>query len=155
MSDEVEALTDFRAPFVPKPSTDTWPIGHNLYVGPHPDLVGIPADVRHVVSLCPWTPFPSGPNLKSHLIVPMLDSDNADLSMLEAVAEYVVAAKQDAPVLVHCEAGLNRSCLVVARVLMLEGYSATSAISILRKLRHADALFNVSFVRALEALDSA
>jgi protein-tyrosine phosphatase len=45
-----------------------------------------------------------------------------------------------------CQAGLNRSSLVVALVLLKEGYSATDAIDLIRKKRSKYALFNTYFV---------
>ena len=45
-----------------------------------------------------------------------------------------------------CQAGLNRSSLVVALVLLKEGYSATDAIDLIREKRSKYALFNTHFV---------
>ena len=52
----------------------------------------------------------------------------------------------------RCAAGLNRSGLIVALVLMLDGYSADDAIALIRKKRDRNALFNLDFVRKLKAL---
>ena len=52
----------------------------------------------------------------------------------------------------RCQAGLNRSGLVIALVLMLDGYSADDAISLIRAKRDRNALFNLDFVRKLQAL---
>jgi protein-tyrosine phosphatase len=46
----------------------------------------------------------------------------------------------------RCQAGLNRSSLVVALVLIKEGFSADEAIELIRTKRSAHALFNKSFV---------
>jgi Dual specificity phosphatase, catalytic domain len=48
-------------------------------------------------------------------------------------------------VLVRCQAGVNRSGLVTALVLMLEGYSAESAIALLRARRGSVVLCNEEF----------
>jgi hypothetical protein len=45
-----------------------------------------------------------------------------------------------------CQAGLNRSSLVVALVLLKEGYTATEAIGLIRQRRSPYALFNNHFV---------
>jgi hypothetical protein len=45
-----------------------------------------------------------------------------------------------------CQAGLNRSSLCVALVLLKEGYTATEAIALIREKRSAYALFNDHFV---------
>ena len=52
----------------------------------------------------------------------------------------------------RCAAGLNRSGLIVALVLMMDGYSADDAISLIRVKRDRNALFNPDFVRKLKAL---
>jgi hypothetical protein len=48
--------------------------------------------------------------------------------------------------LARCQAGLNRSSLVVAMVMLLEGFSAEEAIDLIRARRSVDCLFNQSFV---------
>ena len=45
-----------------------------------------------------------------------------------------------------CQAGLNRSSLCVALVLLKEGYTATQAIALIREKRSDYALFNSHFV---------
>lgn len=52
----------------------------------------------------------------------------------------------------RCQAGLNRSGLVIALVLMMDGYSANDAIALIREKRDRNALFNPDFVRKLQAL---
>lgn len=50
----------------------------------------------------------------------------------------------------RCQAGANRSGLVMGLVLMIEGYSATEAINLIRRQRGQQALFNQNFVKCLE-----
>ena len=52
----------------------------------------------------------------------------------------------------RCQAGLNRSGLIIALVLMIDGYSADDAIALIREKRDRNALFNLDFVRKLQAL---
>ena len=52
----------------------------------------------------------------------------------------------------RCQAGLNRSGLVIALVLMMDGYTADDAIALIREKRDRTALFNLDFVRKLQAL---
>jgi len=54
-------------------------------------------------------------------------------------------------VLIRCQAGLNRSGLVMALVLMREGFSAQEAIDLIRAKRSEIALFNKTFERWLIA----
>lgn len=51
----------------------------------------------------------------------------------------------------RCQAGANRSGLVMGAVLMIEGYTATEAINLIRSKRGPHALFNDHFVRYLES----
>lgn len=53
--------------------------------------------------------------------------------------------------LARCQAGLNRSSLIIALVLLLEGYSSQEAIELIRARRSEDALFNKSFVAFIHA----
>jgi hypothetical protein len=66
----------------------------------------------------------------------------------------VTARRKTGPCLVHCQAGLNRSSLVVARVLMLEGATADEAIGLLREKRSPACLCNPAFEEWLRARDS-
>jgi hypothetical protein len=54
--------------------------------------------------------------------------------------------KQGKSVAGKCQAGLNRSSLIVALVLLKEGYTATEAIDLIRQRRSEYALFNSHFV---------
>jgi hypothetical protein len=53
-------------------------------------------------------------------------------------------------VLVRCQAGLNRSGLVLALALMIEGYSAQEAMTLLRLRRSEHVLCNRQFERWVE-----
>jgi protein-tyrosine phosphatase len=48
-------------------------------------------------------------------------------------------------VLIRCQAGLNRSGIITALVLIREGYSAREAIDLMRAKRHSLVLFNEDF----------
>ena len=52
-------------------------------------------------------------------------------------------------VLIRCQAGVNRSGLVMALVLMLHGYAARDAIALIRQRRASAVLSNRHFVRWL------
>jgi hypothetical protein len=60
--------------------------------------------------------------------------------------------KSGEKVLVRCQAGLNRSSLILALVLMLDGKTAEQAIELMRTKRHEKVLFNPHFVEWLLAL---
>lgn len=76
---------------------------------------------------------------------------------METVSGLVDAAHADwlrgRRVLVRCQAGLNRSGLVTALILMKEGYKAREAIDLLRDKRSEWVLFNRTFEAYLLSLD--
>ena len=79
--------------------------------------------------------------------VPDASITNIDLQRLRQAAEFGYARwKAGDRVLVRCQAGLNRSGLVSALILIKDGATPEEAINIIRKHRGEDALFNTSFV---------
>lgn len=82
--------------------------------------------------------------------------DLLDKSELFATARFAYDEwKRGKRVLVRCQAGLNRSGLVMALVLMQDGYTAEQAITLIRKKRNEYALFNKDFENFLKELDPA
>lgn len=69
-----------------------------------------------------------------------------DRAWLESIADTVLALSRLGPVLVHCQAGLNRSGIVVALALMRDGMSSNEAVALIRRQRDATCLCNSSFV---------
>ncbi len=73
-----------------------------------------------------------------------------DLNAFKRIAVMAHADwKRGERVLLRCQAGLNRSSLILALVLMIDGYTAQQAIDLIRDKRHAKALFNPHFVEWL------
>lgn len=80
-----------------------------------------------------------------------------DADLAEEDAHRVIAIARQAHrawtsgerVLIRCQAGVNRSGLVSALVLMLEGYSPEAAIELLRQRRGRRVLCNADFERWL------
>ena len=81
----------------------------------------------------------------------MEDFDTADL--LDIVTITHRQWKAGKQVLVRCQAGLNRSGLVMALVLIREGYTADDAIDLIRMRRGSAALCNHQFVDWLRQVD--
>jgi protein-tyrosine phosphatase len=76
---------------------------------------------------------------------PLLDLDRVELGeTADRAAELVTAGKR---VLVRCQAGYNRSGLVVALTLIRLGYTADAAVALIRERRSPHALFNEHFQR--------
>ncbi len=74
-----------------------------------------------------------------------------DLDRLRHAVEFGYQRwKSGDRVLIRCQAGLNRSGLVTALILMKDGLSAQDAIDLIRKQRHTDALFNQNFLYWLQ-----
>ena len=69
----------------------------------------------------------------------------------EALTTRAEAMLTDGPVLICCTAGINRSPLIAARVLMRQGRSADEAIALLRERRHPIVLCNPTFEAWLRA----
>jgi protein-tyrosine phosphatase len=57
----------------------------------------------------------------------------------------VNSCRGSGPTLVHCQAGLNRSSLVVVRALVLDGMDVDTAIAVVREKRSPVCLCNPSF----------
>jgi len=70
---------------------------------------------------------------------------------LEQIADYAYRDwKAGKKCLIRCQAGMNRSGLMVALILMREKMSADAAISLIRKKRSNYALDNAHFVQYLK-----
>ena len=88
-----------------------------------------------------------------HLVLEVPD-DILTAGQIRAVEHFAAAAALDFAagkrVLVRCRAGMNRSGLVVASVLIRSGFSPDDAVAIIRRRRAAGALNNEHFVAYLE-----
>lgn len=140
-------MTPFDVPYMTQ-------IDGNLWQGGCENGLVLPKFIKHVVSLYPWERYTVKHELSSFLEVRMYDSTEQTFEQVEELARWVAERVVDAPTLVHCQAGLNRSGLVAARVLMLEGMSADEAIAKLRERRSQACLCNPAFVRHLRELDN-
>ena len=78
--------------------------------------------------------------------VPDASITDIDLDRLRQAVEFGYDRwKQGDRVLVRCQAGLNRSGLVLALILIKDGKTAEEAIALIRQNRGEDALFNNDF----------
>jgi len=86
----------------------------------------------------------------------ILDGTMSDFN-LEDIRSVVVSAHGDwkagKRVLIRCQAGINRSSLVMALLLIRDGMSAKAAIDVMRSKRGAAVLANSHFVDWLTQLD--
>lgn len=122
----------------------------NLYVGGCRDGVRLDDDWQTVVSLYKWERYAIGPQTE-RVEVTMYDAGEVpDPEQLHELADGVVAAlSRGGKVLVHCQAGLNRSNLVAALALIKLGRTPADAIALLRERRSSVVLCNRAFFRWL------
>jgi predicted protein tyrosine phosphatase len=137
--------TPFDVPFISH-------IEGNLWQGGCANGMILPHFIRHIVSLYPWEQYKGHDDLLSALSVVMYDAEDQAFEQVEALAFWVSTCMDAAPVLVHCQAGLNRSSLVAARALMLRGRSADEAIALIRQQRSPACLCNTAFEDYLRSL---
>lgn len=121
-------------------------IEDNLYVGGCIDGVRLDDDFQTVVSLYRWERYALGPDTE-RVEVEMYDAGVVpDENQLHELADTVVAAlERGGKVLVHCQAGLNRSNLVTALALIKRGRTPSEAINLLREKRSPVVLCNQAF----------
>lgn len=127
----------------------------NLYVGGHSDRADLGDFFSHVFSLYVWgRPYVTHESTK-HASVKMFDSPTEDTSLVEDLVEQVVEALEEGGnVLVHCQAGINRSNLTAALVLRKwKGLTSAEAIAMLREKRSPLVLANRGFEDYLLSLD--
>lgn len=120
-------------------------------------------DVIQGVNMTPWnftSPFfeslvcmyvyanPSGPYVREQRFgIADAELDEAIKPEILRLADWLHAEwKSGKKVAAKCQAGLNRSALIVALVLLKEGFAAVEAIELIRTKRAKQALFNPDFV---------
>ena len=117
----------------------------------------MPEEIKHVLSLYKWEHYTIGHQVGRLLTVEMYDSLDQTLEGIDELARWVNSARADGPTLVHCQAGLNRSSLVIARALMLSGEaeSGREAIDVMRSQRSPAVLCNPTFEAWILSFDEA
>ena len=131
-------------------------ITDNLYVGGHADRLSLGDFFSHVFSLYVWgRQYPTHEDTVHHSLT-LYDSPDESLDEVNDFVDLVVEAlERGGNVLVHCQAGINRSNLVAALALRRwKGMTSAEAIALLREKRTPLVLANVGFERFLNSLDS-
>lgn len=107
----------------------------------------LPEFITNVLSLYKWEEYTINHKMGRMLTVEMYDSVDQDTSQVEELAVWVNEARKLGPTLAHCQAGLNRSSLVVAKALLLSGEVANGpeAVELIRSKRSAACLCNPAF----------
>lgn len=106
-----------------------------------------------ILNLYRWEDYEVPPTTERHT-VEMFDGEHIDADQVDNLAHLVTTwLKNGNVVLVHCQAGLNRSSLIVARVLMLHYQkTADEAIDLIREKRSPQCLCNDHFRQWLKGL---
>lgn len=128
----------------------------NLYVGGHSDNADLGDFFTHVFSLYVWGKQYATHVDTKHASVRMFDSPDEDVSLVDEIVDEVVEAlKEGGNVLVHCQAGINRSNLVAGMALRKwKGMASHEAVDLLRRRRSPNILANRSFEKYLLGLDN-
>lgn len=130
-----------------------WMGGHEYIAGDGTSIRAIVTDEFDVVYSLTYKEGYGPASGVEHHVLRVPDGELTSQQILD-VEEFAALAASDYAagrrVLVRCWAGMNRSGLVVAEVLIQSGYSAADAIAMIRKHRSPGALNNASFVAYLE-----
>lgn len=122
-----------------------------LWQGGCEDGLVLPRFIDHVLSLYQWEAYTVADKhrVKTYTTVLMYDSTQEPINgdFVLKLAEMVNVCRKTGNMLVHCQAGLNRSSLIVALALMIgpEQLSAREAINLLRRERGPAVLCNPAF----------
>lgn len=128
---------------------DMHPIEDYLWMGSFPTMPDLPSHIDVVVSLShrqrshkvPYLHFPFDDGVR----IPNKDSLYAIAHMIDGLR------KAKKTVLVHCDAGLNRSGLITALSLIVAGWRPDMAIHQVRQRRLSTCLYNQEFCEWLLA----
>lgn len=118
----------------------------NLYVGGCLHGVDLGDFFSHVFSMYRWEAYTVDPETKVYTVT-MYDAHGAadPIEVDDLAARVSNALDTGGNVLVHCQAGINRSNLVAAAALVRRGRTPSEAITLLRNKRHRHVLANRSF----------
>ena len=122
----------------------------NLWIGGTPAQIGIlPSIFTAVLNLYPWEGYARDISV-DYKQVEMLDSHNIDMHKAEDNADWVIRKMDEGrTVLVHCQAGINRSSFIAGMALVKLGLTLLDAINLMATKRTDIILSNPTFKKAL------
>jgi protein-tyrosine phosphatase len=131
-------MTPFDVPFISEITARLWQGGCR-------DGLILPNFIDVVISLYPWERYTINNNAE-RIEVRMYDSEDQAFDQVDSIARTVNKYRDNGKnVLVHCQAGLNRSSLIVAKALILDGRSPKDSIDLIREKRSPACLCNKAF----------
>ncbi len=137
-----------RMPFMTQVTDDLWHGG--VETG-----LELPEFVDYKLSLYQWEDYiyPADKKVET-LTVEMYDHVDQEFDQIEELATWVNERRKKGVVFVHCQAGINRSSLVVAKALVMNGDVANGqeAIDLIRSKRDRACLANPAFEKWVKAL---
>jgi protein-tyrosine phosphatase len=129
-------------------------IEDNLYVGGCIHGVNLEDFFSHVLSLYKWEQYKVGPNTQTFTVTMYDSHEGPDPVEIEYLAQRVCdALDEGGNVLVHCQAGINRSNLVAGAALVKRGRTPDEAIALLREKRSPLVLANSTFYNFLRRIN--
>ena len=131
--------TPFDVPYISQ-------ISDNLWQGGCEDGLVLPRNIKHIVSLYPWQRYTINHEMDSELYFKMYDSLDQAFDQVERIADWINLCRETGDVLVHCQAGLNRSSLLASVALIRAGETdGPGAVELVRQQRSPACLCNSSF----------
>jgi protein-tyrosine phosphatase len=122
-------------------------VAENLWHGGVETGLVLPKFVDYKLSLYKWEDYTINHELKESRTVEMYDSEDQGFEQVAELADWVNERRLLGTVAVHCQAGLNRSSLVVAMALIGAGdvRNGQEAIDLIRRKRDMACLCNPAF----------
>lgn len=119
-------------------------IDGNLWTGGCLHGVSLPEEIKYVISLYPWEQYALAEDVERHEFRAYDGVDTPE--ELDQIVDLAIECLKKGPTLIHCQAGLNRSGLIAALVLIRDqGMDPQEAINLLRDKRSPLVLCNQSF----------
>lgn len=123
----------------------------NLWVGGCIGGLRLSDGFKYVLSLYPWEKYTLGPDT-TRIEFQLYDDELEDTEVYHMAADKGLEMIERGQTLIHCQAGLNRSGLIAALVLMRGGRTADEALALLREKRTPAVLCNPHFQEFLASL---
>lgn len=120
-------------------------IKDNLWVGGCIQGVQLDEDFKYVVSLYPWEKYLIYSGTERFEFKLFDSSDAVPDETIKNIIDIAAACVEDGKTLIHCQAGLNRSNMIAAGVLIKQGMEPADAIALLREKRSPMVLCNKTF----------